>query len=202
MKIDLKELDGGGVWSQRNEDAILLALANQLGVTRYFVEFGAEDGAECCTRLLAQNNWRGMQIEAREDCWRDLADLNKPHRQRVHSVCERLDLDNLEEVFAGVPVGLGVCVIDVDGNDYYFAQEIAARWKPAIICVEVNHQIDPHTPWKQPYRPDRVWDGVSKDYGASEAAMTAMLEPLGYAFLGTEKAHVNAFYVRKELLDD
>lgn len=183
------------IYSQHGEDGIIAWLIQQLDPMRFFVEFGVEDGQECNTRALAARGWRGLQIEARDDCWFDLMRLNGQHRQRVHSVHETLTLDNIGRVFAGVPTGFGLVSIDVDGNDIYFAEHIGSIYKPTIIVVEVNQHKPADKPYQQPYDKYRVWDGVSEEYGASLYSMTVALRDLGYVLLGTTSEGVNAFFV-------
>lgn len=184
------------VYSQHGEDGIIRELCRVTNPMRYFVEFGAEDGRECNTRMLAEQNWRGLQIEAREDCWQDLCAINKPHRSRVRSVRAMVTLDTIDDLFKGVPRNFGVCSIDVDGNDIYLFDYIIQQWEPTVVCVEVNHQKAPHEPFKQRYDAERVWDGSSDDYGASLYSMNEVAQMRGYTFMGCDSTNVNAFYVK------
>lgn len=186
------------IYSQHGEDGIIAELIRRVKPMKYFVEIGAESGLENNTRYLAEQNWRGKQIEGREDAWRDLCDVNRPHRQRVHSLCEFVNLDNLEEVFLGVPREFGFLSVDVDGNDLWLAQEVMRTWRPAIVCVEVNHLKPEDKPWVQPYDEFKVWDGVRTDYGASLLSMQTMAREAGYVYVGSDATRVNAFFVRSE----
>ena len=63
-----------GVYSQNGEDGILLWILSELGMlddrkdtasqSRYFVEFGVEDGYECNTRFLRERfGWQGLLMD-------------------------------------------------------------------------------------------------------------------------------------------
>lgn len=53
------------VFSQFGEDGILAEVFRRIGAgARFCVEFGVEDGAECCSRNLLENDgWRGLLLE-------------------------------------------------------------------------------------------------------------------------------------------
>src|SRR5947209_14459931 len=54
------------VYSQNGEDGILQEILGRVGVlNRFFVEVGVESGRECnCARLVLEENWRGVFVEA------------------------------------------------------------------------------------------------------------------------------------------
>ncbi len=53
------------VYSQLEEDGIIEAIYECIGEeTKYFVEFGVQDGSECTTRYLReQKNWTGLMMD-------------------------------------------------------------------------------------------------------------------------------------------
>ena len=54
-------------WSQNGEDGLLAELVRRVGQEereeRTFVEIGAADGSENCTRALAEIGWHGVWVE-------------------------------------------------------------------------------------------------------------------------------------------
>ena len=56
---------GPVAYSQNDEDSILSGLFERLAVKDgFFVEIGASDGAQNCTRNLAEHGWNGLWVEA------------------------------------------------------------------------------------------------------------------------------------------
>ena len=53
------------VYSQFGEDGVTVALFEKLGHgTKYYVEFGTEDGSECCSRvLMKEHGWTGLLMD-------------------------------------------------------------------------------------------------------------------------------------------
>ena len=53
------------VWSQNGEDGVIQAVFDAIGFTnRFYVEFGVGDGSECNSRLLSENGWNGLWMDA------------------------------------------------------------------------------------------------------------------------------------------
>jgi hypothetical protein len=88
-------------------------------------------------------------------------------------------------------------VIDVDGNDYWIWRALEA-FRPRVVVIEYNGDLDPTVPKVMPYAPGWRWDHTS-GYGASLAALEALGADKGYRLVHTELAGVNAFFVRDEL---
>jgi hypothetical protein len=110
--------------------------------------------------------------------------------------------ENLNELLAThrVPHDLGVLGVDVDGNDLWLLLAVDQAYRPAIIVIEYNATLGPADALAVPYRPDRVWDGTNH-FGASLRALAIVARGRGYALVYCESSGVNAFFVRRDLLD-
>ncbi|MGH7716056.1 MAG: hypothetical protein ACREML_08680, partial [Vulcanimicrobiaceae bacterium] len=86
-----------------------------------------------------------------------------------------------------------------DGNDYWIWEEIAKAYRPAMVIVEINGVHKPPKRWVMEYNPAHIWQRDSY-YGASLQSLSDLGNRLGYALLGVERAGVNAFFLRKGLL--
>ena len=52
---------GAKCFSQNDEDGIISEIFNRVGIcNKSFVEFGVEDGLECCTHMLLYEDFRGV----------------------------------------------------------------------------------------------------------------------------------------------
>lgn len=185
--------------SQNGEDGILRELFRRLGVDEgFFVEFGVGDGSECNGAALLSRGWRGLMIEGDP---RAFAALRARYANAPLDCVEAwVTAENLAAILQehGVPIEPDLLSIDVDGNDYWLWQSLAA-FRPRIVAIEYNASRPPPERWVMAYAPDHRWRGDGY-YGASLAALETLGTRLGYALLGTDRHGVNAFFVRDDLL--
>lgn len=92
---------------------------------------------------------------------------------------------------------LGLLHIDVDGNDYWLWEAITCV-RPVIVVVEYNATLGDDHPVTTPYSDDfeRLTAHASGQYfGASLPALRHLAASRGYAFLGTNSAGNNAYFL-------
>jgi hypothetical protein len=186
------------VHSQNGEDGIIEHLTSLLGISEgTFVEIGAADGEENCTRLLAEHGWSGIWFEADGALAARAARLSFPGEVRV--VEAMVEPDNVLELLRGaeVPEDLDLLSVDIDGNDYWVLRAVLeGGHRPRLVIAEYSG--DHRWEWVSAYRRGRSWDR-SWDFGASLPAQRRMLESFGYTLVGCDPVGVNAFYVRSDL---
>jgi len=188
-------------YSQNGEDGILGEIFRRIGTTGpYFVEFGVEDGLECNTAFLARRkSWHGIMIEGDPEKHRRLNDNYRalPGVRREHAFITR---DNIDDIFrrCGVPLEFDLLSIDIDGNDYWVWEALAA-FRPRVVVIEYNGTRPPPERWVMRYNPEHRWkeDGYM---GASLASLETLGARLGYALVGTDEKGVNAFFLRNDVL--
>jgi hypothetical protein len=190
--------------SENGEDGILREIFRRLdgdrGGARSFVEFGVADGSECCTRALLDDGFTGVWIEAQPKA---AEQARAAFASRSLTVLERrLTVDNLPGAFDEARVGreLDLLVVDVDGNDYWLLEAALDRCAPRVLAVEYNAGLGARADWIMPYSPAHRFDG-SGWFGASLRALTRLADRHGLALVGCDSHGVNAFFVRRALLD-
>ncbi len=196
------------VHSQFGDDGIIQWLATRIpALPKRFVEFGVEDYSESNTRfLMVSRNWSGLvmdgsraniaRLRARRWFWRyNLTALSR--------FVTRENVDGLIAEWAGrEPVGL--LHIDVDGNDYWLWDAVQCI-SPGIAIIEYNPVFGTERAITVPYTPDfnRFHAHYSGQYaGASLAALTHLANRKGYALIGANSAGNNAYFLRRDLLDN
>ena len=177
------------VFSQNGEDGILCALLTALGIDRgTFVEFGSEDGSECCTRFLAEIlGWSGRYIEPDPHAFARLEE-RWAHTDRIDTIHAAVTPDNISHL---VP-DCDLLVIDVDGQDFWLWQ--AVEIEPAVVVIEFNaalgDEVEPAgTPWTEPH----------PRAGAGLTPLRKLGESKGYRLVHTDACAINAFFVRSDL---
>lgn len=115
-----------------------------------------------------------------------------------------LTLDNLDIVRNAFPA-LGVLSIDVDGNDYWFAEALIDL-NPGVLVVEYNASFlrnsvatiyDPAFDRTKKHPESGTWFY----HGASLAALAKLAARHGYGLAAVSEAGGNAFFTRTGTLD-
>lgn len=193
-------------FSQWGEDGILQALIKTIGIRReIFIEFGVTNYTESNTRFLLMNNhWKGLIIDGNPE---HIAYIkNDPIYWQYHlkADCTFITCENINRIFQdnGITGEIGLLSIDIDGNDYWIWKEISVV-SPAIIVIEYNARFGIDRAVTVPYDPAFTRERAHFShiyYGASLKALCHLGKEKGYAFVGTNSAGNNAFFVRRDLM--
>ena len=196
------------VFSQWGEDGILQFLIRNTVVKNHiFVEFGVENYTEANTRfLLMNNNWSGLILDGSLDNINSVREEDLYWRYSLKAEQAFVTRENINELIKknGISGEIGLLSIDIDGNDYWVWQAIDVV-NPAIVVVEYNYRFGPSRAVTVPYRADFTRGKAHHSmiyYGASLKALCLLGERKGYSFVGCNSAGNNAFFVRKDLMND
>jgi hypothetical protein len=200
------ERSGFRVHSQYDEDGIIAEIFRRIGTTnRNCIEFGAGDGTENCTGFLAMQGWKTLWIDGGEALLRTIERGWTAEVERGQLVARQafITVDTIDGIIreAGFSGEIDLLVVDLDGNDYHFLENISAV-APRVICAEYNANIPPDVDWKMARKDDYVWCGLDDRTGASLKALEIMLGRRGYTLVGCSVAGVNSFFVRTDLIGD
>ena len=193
-------------YSQFGDDGIIQYLVHMLGIElRTFVEFGVEDYRESNTRfLLLNDNWRGLVIDGSGENVARIKSDPIFWRQDLTAVAAFIDTGNINRLIdeAGFSGELGILSIDIDGNDYWVWESIETV-RPLVVICEYNSVFGPDRAISIPYDPAFFRGDVHHSYlyyGASLPALVKLGKRKGYAFVGSNSAGNNAYFVRSDRL--
>lgn len=204
---DPKRLLGHGFrgYSQHDEDGMVQEIFKRIGVSnRVFVEFGVGDGTENNTVYLLMSGWRGLWIDGSEAnanaIRRDFSSLI--HTGQLRFVQGFVDRDSINGIIekADISGEIDLLSIDIDGNDYWVWQVISVV-QPRAVVIEYNAVFRPPVAVVAEYDKQFVWKGTGY-YGASLKALESLGSRKGYALVGCSLSGINAFFVRKDLVED
>ncbi len=194
------------VFSQWGEDGILAHLLRHVKVPRkIFVEFGVETYVEANTRwLLVNDGWTGLVLDGSED---NIATIRRDPVYWQHPLKAAqafITRENINDLLTaqGLSGEIGILSVDIDGVDYWVWEAISSV-QPAIVVAEYNSLLGSERAVTVPYDPEfqRAKAHHSHSYyGASLAALVALGKRKGMAFVGSNTAGNNAFFVRRDLL--
>lgn len=179
------------VYSQNGEDGVIKSIFDEIGtITKIFVEIGCEDGTECNTRALSdEQGWDGVR-------------LDKNYQNEERKIFKRtVDVENCNEILhqLDIPLEFDLLSLDIDFNDFHILRTILGEFAPRVIVVEYNSSLGPDADLVVPYMPDHIWDRTNY-FGASYTAFERLAEVFGYRVVYGESQGVNLFLVRSEVI--
>lgn len=196
------------IFSQWGEDGILDYLVGKIQL-KYpsILEIGVGNFEECNSRFLMENRLARVVVVDKNKALNKFLN-NYPEKWKFHidNIQEYVTKDNISRIFRKSKEFLNkvdILSIDIDGMDYWILKEIPLEEISIIIC-EYNpifgHQNALTVPYSASF--DRTAASLSgKYFGASIRTFVEYLENQNFVFLGSNKACVNAFFVRKDFLD-
>jgi hypothetical protein len=183
---------------------VTVRLVEQLQPPKTFVEIGAGDGIENCTRVLAEMGWSGTWFDRHEPYRVTMDAAVEGFAGEVEARIEDVTIENVIWLLkeSQVEREFGVLSIDVDGNDYWLWRELCTRaFKPWLCIIEAQIQVEGS--YIMAYSRDYVWPGDDNVPGASIDSMTALGKDMGYTFVQKcpDYHSPNLFFVRDDLAD-
>lgn len=194
--------------SQNGEDGVIRYLFDNIGYeSRWFVEFGF-GAVQCnCLRLMLHEDFSGLLMDGSSenvDFFNDTA--KKFGLDRVQAVQAFITRSNLQELITGneVPRDIDFLSLDVDGNDYWFWEELECVL-PRVVCIEYNAGLGPDLSLTVPYADDfeRYAQHPSGFFhGVSLTALEMLGKRKGYYLIGCDMTGTNAFFLRDDVQID
>jgi hypothetical protein len=193
---------GAKYFSQTDEDGITLEIIRRIGIQcGTFAELGVGNGFENNTLILLASGWRGFWIGTQ-----DVAFNHTLNPTRFVFFKEWVSLANVKGlVQQGMDHfstnGLDVLSLDLDGNDFYFAQELLKSGVfPKLFICEYNAKFPPPLRWMIKYDEGHSWDGTDY-FGASLQSFADLLGAFSYTLVCCNAATgTNAFFIRNKYL--
>ncbi|MBT8518875.1 hypothetical protein G6645_08580 [Polynucleobacter paneuropaeus] len=149
-----------------------------------FVDIGASNGvSNSNTFKLFINGWKGIAIESDRDNYKLLSAAAKGYF--VKTVNALVDKENIGEILKknDCPVNFGFLNLDIDSFEWDILNEILGKFKPSLICVEINERIPPPISFKVKDHLNPI-DLGGPFYGMSIQAAYNLVEKYDYKVIG------------------
>jgi len=159
---------------------------------RYCVDIAAADGKNGSnTYSLFRAGWSGLAVECDPLMFARLG-VNYTRTPHVRLYRGLVTPDNLLALLAAaeVPEQFGFLSLDIDGFDHDVLRVLVQKYRPALICAEINEKIPPPIKFAVRYSPDFTPER-GHFYGQSISALDALRAEARYVLLGLE--YNNAF---------
>jgi hypothetical protein len=195
------------IFSQRGEDGIIQYLIKHVSIkNKIFIEFGVENYMESNTRfLMMNNNWSGLIIDGSAENIDSIRKREWFWKYDLKTQCAFIDRDNINELLDKDGFK-DIGILSIDGNDYWIFQELNfSKLNPSIVIIEYNGLFGSERTISVPY--DKCFNRTKAHFsnlffGASLAALVHLASQKGYELIGCCDAGSNAFFVRKDLLNN
>jgi len=196
------------VFSQFNEDGILLWLFDRLGSgDKRFVEFGIQNGKECnAAHLIINHAWSGLLMEGNPaDAERAAQYYAAQPTVRPGQVTVKpafVTSENINALLAD-HASLGptdLLSLDIDGVDLWVWKAIRAI-DPRVVVIEYNAAFGPErsvSVINDPAFERFKYHATGLYHGASLSAFEKVGREKGYVLVGCESHGVNAFFVKAD----
>jgi len=197
------------IFSQFGDDGIIQYLIKNVEIkNETFIEFGVENYLESNTRfLMMNNNWSGFVMDGSNEAMKSLKNQNWYWKYCLTHKAVFIDKDNINALLESTGfTNIGLLHIDLDGNDYHILKEIdLSKLNPSIIIMEYNSVFGKDRQITMPYDKNfvRTKEHFSNlFFGASLPALNYEARKKGYSLVGCNIAGNNAYFVRKDLLNE
>jgi len=195
---------GFKAYSQTDEDGIIQEIFRRIGVTnKIFIEIGVGDGLENNTLFLLLKGWNGAWIDGDvsniDNIQKKFSQLRNNGRLKFKQAWVNKDNINFLINDFSLPKELDLLSIDIDGNDYHVLDSINPL-NARVIIIEYNAKLPPPVKWVMAHNPNHR--KTNTDYfGASLKSFEQLLLTKDYLLVGCNITGVNAFFVRKDLIE-
>ncbi|MBK8926568.1 MAG: hypothetical protein IPM74_11845 [Crocinitomicaceae bacterium] len=197
------------IFSQFGDDGIIQYLIKNIEIeNKIFIEFGVENYQESNTRfLMMNNNWSGFVMDGSIEAMKSLENQVWYWKYSLTHKAVFITKDNINSLLENTGfANIGLLHIDLDGNDYHILTEIdLSKLNPSIIIMEYNSVFGNDRLISVPY--DNNFNRTKAHYsnlfwGASLPALNYVASKKGYSLIGCNLAGNNAYFVRKDLLNE
>jgi hypothetical protein len=187
------------IFSQNEEDGIILALFDHAGVTdRRFVEIGSGMSGGNSALLAYECGWSGLMIEIEQRKIDALLE-NFRHNPGVIGLAAAVTPENVNGMLSerGFTGDIDLLSLDIDSYDYWVLEALTVV-SPRVLIVEYNARLGPDLALTIPK--DCALDDIPRPLrGASLAAIEKSARRKGYRLVVCDPSGTNAFFLRHDV---
>jgi hypothetical protein len=188
-----------GSFSALGEQSLIHGYLDQLKPQSQFcVDIGASDGVTSSnTFALFREGWQGLAVEYESERFAHLARMYAALPGVSLAKCKATPV-NICALLEGnqVPERFGVLSLDIDGYDYFVLEQILSKFRPSLVCAEINEKIPPPIKFTVRWNPEYAW-AADHFYGQSISQLYILCTQYRYALV--EMHNTNVFLIPEEI---
>lgn len=184
-------------YSGLEEESIILGYLNQLEHKKIAVDIAAQNGINMSnTYSLYKAGYTGLAVECDSKFFASLANSYKDFENVMLSKIYVYPENVIQLLEAHqIPYDFGFLSFDIDGYDHFVLNELLAKYRPSLICAEINEKIPYPIKFTVKYDRAHVWD-KTHFYGQSISQLYILCEKYNYDLVDLH--YNNAFLIAKE----
>jgi hypothetical protein len=195
---EVKRIFASNNYSNLDEQAIVKGYLSTISLeNKYCVDIAASDGI-CMSNSYAlyKEGWGGLAVEFDAVKFSSLANSYVGFQNVKLAKCMVTPLNVLSLLSANeVPIEFDFLNLDIDGYDYFVLEQILERYRPKLICAEINEKIPPPIKFTVKWNPEYCW-AEDHFYGQSISQLHMLATKHQYALV--ELHYNNAFLIPLE----
>ena len=186
-------------YSHNNEEQYINNFIKELGLTdNMYVDVGASNGIHMSNTLfLAKRGWNGFCVEYDPAIY---AELIKNYKEftKIKFSNQKATPDKILDIFEknDIPKTFSFLNLDIDGYDYFVLDKILFKYRPSVICTEINEKIPPPVRFTVLYDDNYKWTDAPF-FGQSIQQVQELCESYNYYITMVE--FNNAFLIDNKL---
>jgi len=195
---------GFKVYSQSDEDGILQEIFSRIGIKKKtFVELGIQNGKECNTTYLLVSGWSGLWIDKETKDLEIQKIFKTYYGKQIKYLNRNVDKENVNNLISSnftEKEEIDLLSIDIGLSTFHVLKEINIV-NPRVVVTEYNSKFRASGEWVSEYNSKGQWD-KSDYFGASLKSFELMMKNKNYLLVACNVTGVNAFFVRKDLINE
>ncbi len=198
---------GFSVYSQDNEDGILLEIFSKIGfLNKTFIEIGAGNGVlfSNCANLCMNFGFGGLFIESdAQKVAEGISYYENSYRTNLlppRFCSSHVTKDNINQLVSdhNLPKSIDLLSIDIDGNDYWVLKNLDAVI-PRVIVLEINPAFKDKSCTIQYNSRFKLEDLDKGIYGMSVCAAIKLCKSKGYKLVASNSKGFNLIFVLEKI---
>lgn len=189
----------GSTFSNLDEESIIRKYLEALGIKeRFCVDIAASDGITMSNTLfLFRQGWNGIAVEYDAIKFSKLAGLYASFPD-CYLIKTKVTPDNVIAVLeAGFcPEKFAFLNFDIDSYDFFVLEKLLSKYRPSLVCLEINEKIPPPISFSVLYDADHYWK-EDHFYGQSISQAEILCKKFSYDIV--ELHYNNLFIVPREI---
>ncbi len=186
-------------YSHVNEESVIHKYLRILGLgVGYCVDIAASDGITMSnTYGLFKSGWSGLAVECDGDKFIKLKAAYASFSGAKFSN-SMITPENVLSILSenSVPTNFDFLSFDIDGYDYYVLDQMLTKYRPKLICAEINEKIPTPIKFTVEFDKSYFWDGTHF-FGMSISKLAELCSKHNYSLV--ELHYNNAFLIPNEI---
>lgn len=160
----------------------------------YCVDIAASDGIhKSNTFPLYKNGWAGLAVEYNTRKFASLANNLSAFSNVKLAKCMVTPQNVLSLLSANdIPERFDFLSLDIDGYDYFVLEKMLERYRPKLICAEINEKIPPPIKFTVKWNPSYTW---AEDHFFGQSISQLHMLAVKHKYALVELHYNNAFLI-------